>query len=247
VADPSDLLLVTIASAVAAALAERSIRSFVTWDPGGGPGIHAPDSRAVSGWVRVGARPTPTQNFATAIPDIGIADSPDDRRDIIDLGRIYGLALACRYLATQGHHRIAVLAAPDMFEADRFVAALGEASVALEPVGVGLPGVRTALKQMGQGHWRPTAVLCDSDVAALAAVQGCAAEGMAVPRQVSIVGFGDVPFARYSVPTLTTIRVCVERIGALAAKAMMDRDSLRNAPLSPPAKLVVRQSSGPAP
>jgi DNA-binding LacI/PurR family transcriptional regulator len=164
---------------------------------------------------------------------------------MIALGRIDGLALACRYLAAQGHHRISVLVAPDTLATDRFVDALGDTSVSLEAVGAGVLGVSAALGQIRQGQGRPTAIVCDSDVAALAILQGCAAEGVAVPLQASVVGFGDAPFARYSVPPLSTIRVPVERIGVLAAKAVMDLASRRIPSFTlSPAKLVLRQSSG---
>jgi DNA-binding LacI/PurR family transcriptional regulator len=118
----------------------------------------------------------------------------------------------------------------------------------LEPIGAGFVGVRKALELMLQGHGRPTAIVCDSDVGAMAMLQGCAAEGIGVPRQASIVGFGDEPFTRYSVPTLSTVRVSVERIGALAAGAMVDLAAWRD-PSFPasPSKLVLRQSSGTAP
>ena len=245
--DPCDSLLGAIARALASALAAEGIRSFVTWSSSGEAGTHGPDGRTVGGLVWVGGRPTPSESPANTIPRIGISDRAQDSADIIDLGRTEGCALACRYLAAQGHDRISVLAAPDMLATDRFVDALGDASASLEAVGAGLPGVRTSLGRMRQGQG-PTAIVCDSDVTALAMLQGCAAEGLAVPRQASVVGFGDEPFGRYSVPALTTVRVPVDRIGALAAKAIVGLASRRDPSFTPPpAKLVLRQSSGAAP
>jgi DNA-binding LacI/PurR family transcriptional regulator len=71
---------------------------------------------------------------------------------------------------------------------------------------------------------------------------------MSVPGQISVVGFGDEPFARHSVPALTTVRVLAEQIGATAADAILDLAAGRDPSFQATAvKLVLRESSGPAP
>ena len=71
---------------------------------------------------------------------------------------------------------------------------------------------------------------------------------MAVPSDVSVVGFDDIPFARYVTPPLTTAAVPVSDLGGQAWLRMWDLLAGR-----PPGPLVLsphverRGSSGPAP
>ena len=63
----------------------------------------------------------------------------------------------------------------------------------------------------------PTAILAMSDVLAIGALQAAADLGVAVPRQLSLVGFDDSPAAALSTPPLTTISQPHEEKGRLAA------------------------------
>ena len=62
------------------------------------------------------------------------------------------------------------------------------------------------------------AVICVSDLAAFGALTECQRQGLAVPRDVAIGGFGAYEIAAYSVPTLTTIDARAAEIGAEAAR-----------------------------
>ena len=73
--------------------------------------------------------------------------------------------------------------------------------------------------------------------------------GREVPRDVSIVGFDDVPFARYLTPPLTTVRQDFEEIGQRSVHLLLNAihgvdDSRVRAAITP--ELVVRESTGPA-
>lgn len=68
---------------------------------------------------------------------------------------------------------------------------------------------------------RPTAVLCFSDVLALAVMRAASERGLEVPRDVSVVGFDDSPLSRHSQPPLTTVRQDVAAKGRLAADALI--------------------------
>ena len=52
----------------------------------------------------------------------------------------------------------------------------------------------------------PTAILCMSDLLAFGAIQTASARGLAVPSDLTITGFDDIPAAARSDPPLTTIR-----------------------------------------
>jgi LacI family transcriptional regulator len=70
-----------------------------------------------------------------------------------------------------------------------------------------------------------------------------------VPRDVSVTGFDDIPFASMSVPGLTTIRMPVREMVAQAMRVAIDEpsegtsDGVPHSMLQP--ELVVRGSSGP--
>ena len=69
--------------------------------------------------------------------------------------------------------------------------------------------------------------------------------GISVPGDVSVVGFDDVPFARYSRPALTTIRQDTVLAGRLLVSKLLNSDG--NAELKSerlPTDLVVRESCG---
>ncbi|MFC7495761.1 MULTISPECIES: LacI family DNA-binding transcriptional regulator [unclassified Nocardioides] len=93
---------------------------------------------------------------------------------------------------------------------------------------------------------RPTAVLCFSDAFALGVVRAAEKLGLAVPDDLSVVGFDDSPVTEVSRPPLTTVRQDVARKGELAVAALLA--SMRGQEPDDvllPTELVVRESSAP--
>jgi DNA-binding LacI/PurR family transcriptional regulator len=87
------------------------------------------------------------------------------------------------------------------------------------------------------------AVFGASDLIALGAMRSVLRAGMKVPADVSVVGFDDVPFARYSYPALTTIRQDTSLAGRLlVSKLLSTEGEIQSERL--PADLVVRESCG---
>jgi LacI family transcriptional regulator len=93
----------------------------------------------------------------------------------------------------------------------------------------------------------PTAVFCANDILAIGAMYECRAAGIDVPRDLSIVGFDDLPIAQYTTPQLTTIRVPAGEMGRLATRTLihMIRRGRRPHTHELPIELVVRGSTGP--
>ncbi len=105
-----------------------------------------------------------------------------------------------------------------------------------------------AMRSLMQTRPRPTAVFCGSDVLAVGAVRTCKSEGITIPNEVSVVGFDDLEVAQVVTPELTTLNVPVKSMGEAAADATLalfqgGKDIVTHVPL----RLVVRQSTGPAP
>lgn len=89
-----------------------------------------------------------------------------------------------------------------------------------------------------------TALFAGGDMAALGAMRALAARGLAVPRDVSVVGFNDEELAQIAEPPLTTIRVPKEAIGARCVdmlRAMLDDDKTLDA-VTLPVELIIRES-----
>ncbi len=92
-----------------------------------------------------------------------------------------------------------------------------------------------------------TAIVCHNDLLALGALQAARQFGLRVPEQLSIVGIDDIFTAAFTDPPLTTLALPRIEAGTLALGWLM-RDSIEGM-ISPQVtpRLVVRQSTGPAP
>jgi DNA-binding LacI/PurR family transcriptional regulator len=99
---------------------------------------------------------------------------------------------------------------------------------------------------------RPTAILAMSDVLALGALRAALELGLAVPADVSVVGFDDSPAALAATPPLTTIAQPHVEKGRLATRRLLDAiEHPARAAEEPtrdilPTELVVRGSTAPA-
>jgi DNA-binding LacI/PurR family transcriptional regulator len=91
----------------------------------------------------------------------------------------------------------------------------------------------------------PTAILAMSDRLALGAIAAAVARGFAVPDDLSVVGFDDIPGAATATPPLTTVRQPHADKGAEAVKLLL-RDGERSPdPVLLPTELVIRGSTAP--
>ena len=94
----------------------------------------------------------------------------------------------------------------------------------------------------------PTAVFACSDQMALGVCQAAREHGLRVPEDVSVVGFDDLPQARWSVPGLTTVRQPLAEMAATALRLlrrMMDGDRPDGVRTELSTRLVVRNSTAP--
>jgi LacI family gluconate utilization system Gnt-I transcriptional repressor len=82
---------------------------------------------------------------------------------------------------------------------------------------------RTALATLLQEHPETDAVFCGADSLALGALMEARARGIKVPDQLRVLGYGDLNFAAYTDPPLSTMRIDGTMIGKLAASMLIDR------------------------
>jgi LacI family transcriptional regulator len=94
-----------------------------------------------------------------------------------------------------------------------------------------------------------TAVAAFNDLVAMGLISALTEQGVLVPREVSVVGFDDIPFARYVTPPLTTASVRVTELGEQAWLRMWDLLGERTpeGPLVLSPHVERRGSTGPAP
>jgi len=67
----------------------------------------------------------------------------------------------------------------------------------------------------------PTCFFADNDTIALGAIKALQEAGYAVPKDISVIGFDDIPFSSISVPTLTTVHVQRNIIGKQAVNQLV--------------------------
>lgn len=199
-------------------------------------------------------------------------DSDDQTVAAIGIDNIAGAGLAARHLAELGHRRFAVLALPcadagfgpttqaqvemALYSGtrDRLRGYFAELSsfdidVSLVPIYETVndeKSVWAGLDHIFAAAEAPAAILAMSDRIALHALDWLRQHDIAVPGDVSIVGFDGVPESAISEPPLTTVAQPIAEMGRRAVKAILENDGSLSRQLLP-VELVVRASSGPPP
>ncbi len=173
-----------------------------------------------------------------------------------------GIRAAMQHLFDLGHRSIAHLAGPQNVSTGReraraFRAAAKEVGLTVKDTRVRVCAAYTeaeghdAMRRILEADGPPcTAVIAGNDLIALGALDALEEAGLNCPDDVSVVGFNDMPFVDRVRPALTTVRVPLERMGALAADMLineLDQDSAHDvrsqALLS--VELIVRGSTAP--
>jgi LacI family repressor for deo operon, udp, cdd, tsx, nupC, and nupG len=169
-------------------------------------------------------------------------------------------ATATEYLVSLGHREIAMLSGPldTPVCADRYSGykrALTKAGIEFDPrlfvtgdfsVESGVHAVRELLKT----EVKFTALFCANDEMAMGAILAIKESGRRVPGDISVVGFDDIQFARFSDPPLTTIAQPKMELGSeamtLLLKILQDRSTPPQKRVLP-TQLIIRASTGKPP
>ncbi len=166
-----------------------------------------------------------------------------------------GLTALVDHLVARGHRRIAYLAgtrrsASNSARLDalaRSRAAHDGLEIVEIPAGVDFDAGAASLGAVRDA--RATAALAFNDLVALGLLSAAVEHGVAVPGELSIAGFDDIPFARFTSPPLTTARVAAADLGAAAwqrMRALLAGEQPAADLVSTP-ELIARASTGPAP
>ncbi|MGJ9383459.1 LacI family DNA-binding transcriptional regulator [Salipaludibacillus sp. CF4.18] len=105
----------------------------------------------------------------------------------------------------------------------------------------GYEGMKSAV----QAGSLPSSFFIASDALAIGAIRALHELGFQVPKDVSIVSFNDIDMASFVQPSLTTVKIYTEEMGAMSVKLLLDRLDGRTLPMKvvAPSHLIVRESS----
>ncbi|MBM7476088.1 LacI family DNA-binding transcriptional regulator [Curtobacterium herbarum] len=187
--------------------------------------------------VVVGSHPSP----AGAAPSVWIDDS--DATDTV-----------LRYLRALGHRRIAHVSGPPEFEhtalrIDRVRAFAGDDPddrTESVPTDYSAEAGAAATRRLLSGATRPTAIVFDNDVLAVAGLGVASEMGVRVPQDVSIVSFDDSAMIRLVRPAITSLTRDTVELGQRAAvllREQIEADTALPSRPGPELTLSVREST----
>lgn len=103
-----------------------------------------------------------------------------------------------------------------------------------------------ATQAMLQDYPQTTAIISVNDRMAIGAIQGVQAQELAVPEDITVVGYDDILVAQLISPALTTVSQHASQMGQVATQILFDiLDNQKPTSVVLPTELIVRQSSAP--
>jgi DNA-binding LacI/PurR family transcriptional regulator len=192
----------------------------------------------------------------TTVPIVAVEAAGADSVPLVAVDQLSGAVSATQLLLDLGHRTVWHVAGPqDFVEAQQrregWAATLEAAGAEVPPVLVGDWSPRSGY-QLGQRLAQDpgvTAVFVANDQMALGVLRAMHEYGRHIPREVSVVGFDDVPEAQYFTPPLTTVRQNFAEVGRGSLRLLLDvmrgGQSAQHLTVAP--ELVVRRSTAPPP
>jgi LacI family transcriptional regulator len=201
---------------------------------------------------------TPTVHAAPSSTPVVAVDPHTGSEDVptVASDNIHGARLATEHLIDLGHRRIGFLARPprDLESGPQreqgYRNALEAAGIPFDPDLVRAVGYETATLQDAARQLlllpdRPTAIFAANDVSAITTMDVALTLGLDVPRDLSVIGFDNVPESAMTRPPLTTIEQPLQLMGQRAIEmlvALLAGDQGVESHVRLPTRLVVRGS-----
>lgn len=215
--------------------------------------VFLPDSQSIDAISILTAAHVPTVVLEHDFPNLHCI-AIDDRR---------GGQLATEHLLNLGHRRIAFIQqqtshTTSRYRLEGYRQAMRNAGIMPDPALVvtsdsnPASGAAAMARLLAlRSERRATAVVAHNDIIALGALHALRTAGLAVPSDVSVVGYDDIASAAFYAPPLTTIsypKAAMARAAANRLFAMMSEqgDSLPPFTELLPVELAIRESTGPA-
>ncbi|WP_271147156.1 LacI family DNA-binding transcriptional regulator [Brevundimonas sp. NIBR10] len=182
------------------------------------------------------------------------AELPDQNYCSVGSDNINGGRRATSHLARLGRKRIVFLGdldPPEAMQRQRgYAEALENAGLALDPDLVvpahfEVESAEASVDSMLARGLDFDGIVAASDLIALGAVRSLLHHGKSVPGDVSVIGFDNVPFSRYSRPALSTIAQDTMKAGRLMVSKLLDSTGDRAGRSERiPTDLIVRETCG---
>ncbi len=158
---------------------------------------------------------------------------PELMSSCIELDNELGGKIATRYLIEQGHRQIACLTGP-LSKADArarlqgYRVALEEAGIEYREALVVEAGFTeetgaSAMHKLNKRQCSFSAVFASNDHMAFGAFEVLKKNKVSVPKDVSLVGFDNIHFARYLTPSLTTVNFPIEQMSSEAVQLVLQK------------------------
>jgi len=190
------------------------------------------------------------------VPYVSLQSTGHDQHRPLAIDQVAGARMATRHLVELGHREILHLAGPqDWIEAEArmrgFLDEIDRAELNTNPPILGDWtadfGYRAGLELLRTREF--SAVFAANDTMALGLLHAFRVAGLEIPRDMSVVGFDNIPEAQHLWPPLTTIRQDYAEIGRRAVEVLLGKVRgqavAQRVQVMP--ELVVRGSTGPAP
>jgi LacI family xylobiose transport system transcriptional regulator len=187
--------------------------------------------------------------------DAGLDDVPS-----VGSGNWLGGMTATRHLVSLGHTRIGVISGPEsmmcsLARVDGYRSALGAAGIAVDDRLVRFSNFHVEGGEEHAGHLLslpdpPTAIFAGSDMQALGVYEAAHRHGLRIPEDLSVVGYDDLPMARWTRPKLTTVHQPLFEMAAEATRMVLQLrggEGEERQRLDFHTHLVVRESTAPPP
>ena len=185
---------------------------------------------------------------------------PTEDMPTIIIDNLDGILKACKYLASLGHKRIAYLSGDGIetsaherlngyLRARDLYGLENDSDLVVKDCKSRIDEGFKAMTTIMDSSKQPTAVVAYNDLIAIGAMDAIKQRGLAVPGDISVVGFDDISLASEVNPALTTVHVPKQKMGIIAVRRLLqiikgEEEIVQKSLL--PTRLVIRQSSAEA-
>ena len=168
-------------------------------------------------------------NLPFAVPIVAVEAGRPDSVPLVAVDQFAGAVSATRLLLDLGHETVwHVAGPPDFLESQQRVdgwrSTLEAAGAPVPPMPAGDWSPRSGYRLGQQLAAEPglTAVFVANDQMALGVLRALHERGREIPREVSVVGFDDIPEAQYFTPPLTTVRQDFGEMGRSSLRMLLE-------------------------
>jgi LacI family transcriptional regulator, repressor for deo operon, udp, cdd, tsx, nupC, and nupG len=212
-------------------------------------------SRSVEGFLLFALQPPTAREKRGLHGKAVLVDASSKGFPSIVLGVEDGIRSALAHLHQAGHTKIGHLGAAIDLETfnlrrETYLSTLREARLPIcktyqAQASFGIESATEAARKILSRPDRPSAIVCDSDVLAVGVYKAAKALGLAIPKDLCVVGIDDSIIARILDPELTTVAVPAGLIGQQAVRLLLDVLKGLDVPVrsTVPLSLVIREST----